>query len=297
MPRSTGTGPDPVRPPASELGPVREVLRHARYEVIPTATTAQKVIDAVPTGVPVTVTTSPVKGLEATLELTEQLVAAGFSVVPHLAARLVVDRAHLAEIVRRLRAAGVDDVFVPAGDAPQPAGKYDGSLPLLRDLSDLGSPFARVGITGYPQSHPSIGDDVTVQAMWDKRVHATYIVSNLCFDARAVATWARRVRERGIALPILVGMAGPVERTKLLGMATKIGVAESGRFLRGHLSWFARLAAPGGYSPERLLRGVVAAAPPQRYGITGVHVFTFNQVAETESWRQELMRAGDSGRR
>jgi methylenetetrahydrofolate reductase (NADPH) len=96
---------------------------------------------------------------------------------------MVRDRAHLADLVDRLVALGVDDVFVPAGDADPPAGIYPGSLDLLADLSELGRPFPAVGITGIPESHPTISDDVTVQAMWDKREHATYIVSNLCFDA------------------------------------------------------------------------------------------------------------------
>ena len=90
----------------------------------------------------------------------------------------------------------MDDVFVPAGDADPPAGPYDGALPVLRRLSELGSPFARVGITGYPESHPLIHDDITIQAMWDKRAHATYIVSNLCFDARVLGEWIGRIRRR-----------------------------------------------------------------------------------------------------
>ena len=43
-----------------------------------------------------TVTASPVKGLDATIELTERLAARGYRVVPHLAARSVTSDAHLA---------------------------------------------------------------------------------------------------------------------------------------------------------------------------------------------------------
>ena len=121
------------------------------------------------------------------------------------------------------------------------------------ELDALGRPFAHMGITGYPESHPEISDDVTVQAMWDKRHYATYIVSNLCFDAATVRRWIRRVRERGVGLPIYFGLAGPVDRTRLLNVATKIGVGESARFLSGHAGWFLRMGAPGGYNPSRLL--------------------------------------------
>jgi len=269
---------------------VANLLRRVRYEVIPTASIEDKVLQAVPRDVTVTVTASPVKGIDATLDLAERLAGHGYRVVPHLAARSIFDEVHLKEAVARMRAAGVDDVFVPGGDANPPAGIYDSALQLLVDLSSQGRPFTQVGITGYPEDHPIIDHDVTVQAMWDKRLHATYIVSNLCFDAKQVSAWVRRVRRRYVDLPIHLGIAGPVERTKLLSVATKIGVGESTRFLTRHASWFARLATPGGYSPDRLLRRVAQSINPAEAGVAGLHIFTFNQVAETEQWRQELLR-------
>ena len=270
---------------------MRRLLSTVRYEVIPTATIEDRVRAAVPTSVTITVTASPTKGLEPTLQLTERLTGAGYRVVPHVSARLVAGPSHLKDIVDRLLTVGVHDVFVPAGDADPPAGPYDAALPVLALLTDMGRPFPQVGITGYPQSHPLIDDDVTVQAMWDKRLHASYIVSNLCFDARVLAGWVTRVRRRNVALPLHLGLAGPVEPTKLLAMATKIGVGESARFLTRHTSWFARFAAPGGYSPEPLLRRVVRALRGPDTGLAGLHIFTFNQVEATERWRQGRLGA------
>ncbi|MFI6491142.1 5,10-methylenetetrahydrofolate reductase [Streptomyces sp. NPDC050564] len=268
---------------------LRALLEHVRYEVLPAKATEDKVLAHVPRDVVVTVTASPAKGLEPTLDLAARLAVHGFRVVPHVPARLLRDDAHLKDVVDRLLEAGVGDVFVPAGDADPPAGAYDGALPVLRRLSGLGSPFTRVGVTGYPESHPLIHDDVTIQAMWDKREHATYIVSNLCFDPRVLGEWIARIRRRDVTLPVHVGVAGPVQRTKLLAMATKIGVGESTRFLTKHASWFLRFAAPGGYSPDRLLeRGEEALTAPTA-GVAGVHLFTFNQIAETERWRRAVL--------
>jgi methylenetetrahydrofolate reductase (NADPH) len=271
---------------------LRRLLTSVRYEVIPGPTIEERVRGSVPTDVTVTVTASPTRGLEPTLALAERLAGAGYRVVPHVSARLVVDRAHLADIVDRLRQAGISDVFVPAGDADPPAGPYDAALPVLVELSAMGRPFADVGITGYPETHPAIEDDVTVQAMWDKRLHATYIVSNLCFDPRVLAGWVARIRRRRVTLPVHIGLAGPVERSKLLATATRIGVGESTRFLARHPRWFARFALPGGYSPESLLRKTIQRLRPDA-GVAGLHVFTFNQVAPTERWRREcLARVG-----
>ncbi|HWF80226.1 MAG TPA: methylenetetrahydrofolate reductase [Streptosporangiaceae bacterium] len=277
------------RLPGSGLRQAWPLLRLARYEVMPTRGAEQAVLDWVPREVTVTVTTSPTKGLDQTLNLTERLIAAGYRVVPHVRARLVRDQAHFDDVVARLVAAGVDDVFVPAGDADRPAGKFTSALDLLERLAEIGSPFGRVGITGYPQTHPKIDDDVTVQAMWDKRRHATYIVSNLCFDPAILRRWIARIRRRGVALPLLVGLAGPVERTKLMAMAAKIGAADSARFLSGHSSAFVRLSAPAAYRPERLLGRLGHTLTDPASLVEGLHIFTFNQVKQTETWRQRLL--------
>jgi methylenetetrahydrofolate reductase (NADPH) len=268
---------------------VAPLLNQARYEVLPTAKAEQSVLEFVPREVTITVTASPTKGLEPTLALTERLIGHGYRVVPHLSARQVRSGGHLAEIAARLVAAGVDDVFVPAGDADPPAGEFTSALELLEQLAELGNPFARVGITGYPQTHPKIEDDVTVQAMWDKRRHATYIVSNLCLDPATLRRWISRIRRRGVTLPLLLGLAGPVDRAKLATMAAKIGVADSARFAAGHTGALVRLSTPGAYQPERLLARLAHTLADPAARVEGLHIFTFNQVAQTESWRQRLL--------
>ena len=268
---------------------MRRLLANVRYEVLPTASIEATVVENLPPGFTLTVTASPSKGLESTLDLTERLVGHGFDVVPHLAARMVSGKSELTEICDRLVSLGVRTVFVPAGDADPPAGEYKASLDLLVDLADLGLPFADVGITGYPESHPSITDDLTVQAMWDKRHYATHVVSNLTFDPGTLNAWLRRMRARGITMPLLLGLPGPVDRTKLLGMATKIGVGESTKFLVKHKGTLTRLAAPGGFTGERFLEKSAAALDEPDSIVAGLHLFTFNQVIETERWRQSLL--------
>lgn len=276
----------PGRRRSTRLG-VSRLLDSARYEVLPTPTILDAVVASLPVGRVITVTASPSRGLAATLDLAEQLAASGFPAVPHLAARMITGRTELAEIVARLTAAGITEVFVPAGDAA-PVGRYHDALGLLEDLAELGAPFRQIGVTGYPESHPTIHDDLIVQSMWDKRLHATQIVSNLTFSPAVVASWIARLRGRGITAPILLGVPGPIERSKLLAVATKIGVGESTRFLAKNRGLFTRLAAPGGFTGERfLVDSVRAVADPAALG--GVHVFTFNQVARTEAWRARLL--------
>ena len=264
------------------------LLEHARYEVLPTASTEDKILQHLPRDRTITVTASPSKGLEPTFDLAERLTGHGYLAVPHVAARMVSGRSELAEIADRLVGKGITSVFVPGGDA-EPAGDYLDALSLLEDLSALGKPFRHVGITGYPESHPAIHDDLTVQSMWDKRRYATHIVSNLTFDPSVVRDWLHRLRARGVTMPLLLGIPGPVDRTKLLGMATKIGVGESTKFLAKNKGLFARLAAPGGFTGETFLEKCAPALGEDGALVEGLHVFTFNQIAETEAWRTDLI--------
>jgi methylenetetrahydrofolate reductase (NADPH) len=274
---------------AAELEAVARALRRPRYEVLPLGDVVDLVAEHVPGEVTVTVTASPAKGLDRTLEVAERLAAGGHRVVPHLAARLVTDRAHLKEILARLDGCGIGDVFVIAGDVKEPAGQFGGALDLLAAMADLGHRLDQVGIAGYPERHPFIHDDITIQAMWDKRRFATYIVSQICFRPRVVAGWVQRVRRRGVDLPIHAGVPGPVDASRLLRISTRIGIGESARFARRHTGWLPQLLRAGGYRPGRLVDGLAASLADPGSRVAGLHLYTFNEVKRTERWRREML--------
>ena len=275
--------------PSGTRAILADLLTRSRYEVIPLAGAEEQVLEHVPRNVTLTVTASPVKGLEHTLELAGKLAAHGYPVVPHLSARLIVDREHLAELIARIAEMGVHDVFVVAGDADQPAGAYEGAAPLLDAMHELGHPFAQIGITGYPESHPLIDDETTIAAMFAKAEHATSIASQICFDSRVTVAWVNNVWSRGTRLPILVGIPGVVPRAKLVRVSTRIGIGESLRYLRKHGDFVTRFLRPGGFSPDRLLAGLTPLLADPEPKLAGFHIFTFNDLADTEAWRQRKL--------
>jgi len=265
-----------------------DLLRTPRYEVLPTDDAADRVLAYVPKAVTITVTASPRRGMPATVHLALRLAQLGYQAVPHLSARLIRDTHELGQILDALRRAGITNVFVVAGDAREPAGMFPDSLSLLAALPpDHG--LKEIGVTGYRESHPFIHDDVTIQAMWDKRRLATYIVSNMSFDPTTVTYWLERVRRRGVELPIHIGMAGVADPIRLLKVSTKIGVADAARFLRGHPSWVARMFRPGGYEPGRFVTAMLPAMSSPALRVAGLHVFTFNEIEPTERWRREML--------
>ena len=270
-----------------------EALRRPRYEVIPLPGIEDEVVEHVPRHVKLTVTASPKKGIGTTLELAERLAGEGFEVAPHLSARLIRDRVELGEILARLREAEIRDVFVVAGDAPEPAGEFEGSGALLGAMDEIGHGLEEVGITGYPESHPLISDETTIQAMYQKEPHATYITSQICFDTDTINDWVLRVRRRGVGLPIFVGMPGAVGMAKLVRISSNIGLGESARFLKKYGNWFWRMFMPGGYSPDALIKGMSASLGDPERKVRGFHIYTFNEVEKTEAWRLgALERAG-----
>lgn len=270
---------------------VVEALRRPRYEVIPLPGVREQIVEHVPKDIRLTVTASPKKGIEATLELAEGLSKQGYETAPHLSARLIRGEAHLEEILGRLRESGVRDVFVVAGDAQEPAGKFTGAGELLSTMAKLDHGLEEIGITGYPESHAFISDADTIKAMYEKEPYATYIVSQITFDTEVISGWARRVWRRGVELPIYVGMPGAVSRQKLMRISAGIGLGESARFLKKYGNWFVRFFMPGGYSPDRLIEELTPAFAEPQGNIRGFHIYTFNEVGKTEAWRREKLES------
>src|SRR3989454_9961462 len=270
------------------------LLRRPRYEVFPVEGIADEVVAHVPTEIKVAVTSSPTRGIEATLRLCEELASERFQVAPHLAARLVRDEEHLRDILQRLFAIGVRDVFAIAGDADLPAGKFEGATELLAAMAELGHGMEQVGISGYPESHPFITAETTIQVMFDKEPFATYIVSQLCLDAGVIAWWIGAVRARGVRLPIHIGIPGPIASRRLLRTATRIGVCESTPFVRGHGGLLARLFVRGRSGPDSLIERLTPTLADPASAIGGSHIYTFNELAMTERWRREALRRLES---
>ena len=137
-------------------------VREAYMEVFPTSSIESK-LDLLEPGSYVAVTCSPSKGVDVTLDMVERLAQRGFKVVPHVAARMVRDDAHLREILRRLDDLPIISLFVPGGDAAKPLGKFTCALDLLRAISEFDHKFSEIGVavaSGGPSGHqPGCVDD------------------------------------------------------------------------------------------------------------------------------------------
>ena len=129
--------------------------------------------------------------------------------------------------------------------------------------------------------------------MAEKAPYATYIATQICFDSQVTARLDRRTSGRAASrLPVYVGIPGAVQRAKLLRVSTRIGIGESIRFLRKHGDFVTRFLQPGGFSPDRLIKGLGPALADPEQKVAGFHIFTFNDLADTEAWRQQKLAGG-----
>jgi methylenetetrahydrofolate reductase (NADPH) len=271
-------------------GAVARVLADPTWELIPLKN-ARAQADALPPGSTISVTASPAKRIEATIDLAIELERAGHRAVPHLSARMIRDEHHLAELMGVLADANIDRAFVVGGDAETP-GEYPDGLSLLQAMDDLGILPREVGIPCYPQGHPTIPDGALLAALEAKARYATSMTSQLCFDPRAVETWLAARRAQGIALPVRIGIPGVAEIPKLVSISAKIGVRDASRFILKNRRFVGQLLKSGGvYRPTGLLQDLSALLADPDAKVMGLHVYTFNNVPATLEWRNEELAA------
>ncbi|ASU78311.1 5,10-methylenetetrahydrofolate reductase [Actinopolyspora erythraea] len=264
---------------------LQRYLRNSRYEVLPLRGVVEQVRE-LPAGTTVTVTSSPAKGTEATLDTAARLRDEGMHVVPHLAARLVRDSAHLTDLLAHVDDLGLTEVFVIAGDAERPAGRFTDALSLLRGMEEIGTRPYRLGITGYPEQHAFIPDRMTIQATDEKARYADYIVSQICYDPNTIASWVKSMRARGVELPVYIGAPGSIDPSKLLRISMKIGLGQSMRFLRKQHGVVSKLLTR--YTPENVFDELSPYIVDPAYNIAGWHLFTFNEITKTRQWVVEM---------
>jgi len=267
---------------------IRSLLEDLTYELIPLSNVLPQ-SEFLPAGARVSVTASPAKGMQATVDLARELQKRGFEVVPHISARLTHDHAQLDGILEQLSDGSITQAFVVGGDADPPGEFFDG-LALLDAMEQIGHDLT-IGIPGYPEGHNFISDEAIEQALVDKEPYARYMTTQMCFTPASIVDWISRQRRRGISLPVSIGIPGVAELRKLIGISARIGVGDSMKFLSKNTSLVGKLVRPGGYSPDDLIVGLSDTLADPDAAIESFHCYTFNQVETTEAWRKDMLES------
>ncbi|MEA2631978.1 MAG: methylenetetrahydrofolate reductase [Chloroflexota bacterium] len=267
---------------------LRTVLADPIFELLPLKNLPDQV-PHLPGGARVSVTASPAKGIDATVDWAVRLQTDGFRALPHLSARMIKDRATLAGLLDRARNGGLTRAFVVGGDADEP-GEYLDGLSLLRAMRELGHPFTTLGCPAYPQGHPDIPDAALADALRDKAPFVAHVTTQMDFDTAAIARWVRARRAEGFQPEVVIGVPGVADPQKLLSIAARIGVTDAKRFLVKNVRFVTGLARSGGfYKPTGFVEDLAPLVADPTARVTGLHLYTFNAVEATESWRQSML--------
>ena len=279
---------------------VSRVVEATCFELVPLKNLEAQ-LEHLPVGASVSVTCSPAKGIDHTLDLSARFRSMGLRPTPHIAARLVEGKSHLSAIVDRMRADGHTELFLVGGDAETPAGDYDGVTPLLRDLLTLDHALSSIGVTGYPDGHVTIPSEVLHRELHAKAALlreagvAGWVSTQMCFDGPLIAKWLRAERAAGLDLPVRLGIPGPIDRTKLLTMGLRVGVGQSVRYLQKNRSGLFKLLTGTDYNPSELLGALRVEL--EDLNVEGLHLFTFNQLDRCVAWRSEFLGSSGSAQR
>ena len=268
-----------------------KLLDGMTYELIPLKNVHEQG-EYLPESSTISITCSPAKDIEATLELCESFLSKGHTTIPHFAARMVESEEHVAQIVKRIESLGIETVFIIGGDADQ-RGPFKDAPGLLRSFLDKNPKIKTVGIGSYPDGHPSIPESALAESLIKKQemIYESnlngYMATQMCFEAKTISSWLKNCREAGVTLPCHLGLPGVVDMKKLINISLRLGVGVSSRYLKKNRKSVFKLLSPRGYNPNKLIVPVSDYA--KELDIAGIHCFTFNAVESTEAWRTKTM--------
>jgi methylenetetrahydrofolate reductase (NADPH) len=241
-----------------------------------------------PRGTRVYITAVPHRPADESIGAAIRLRAAGLEPVPHVAVRNFASVDALDDFLARLNGeAEVRRVLVIAGDRSE-----HGPFRSAADAIDSGL-FRRrgiraIGIAGYPEGHSKIGNDALFKALAEKIATAeatglaVEIVTQFCFDARAILDYVARLRGFGFEQALRIGLVGPTSLSALLRYAARCGVRASAQALAHRSGLLRQVFALT--VPDDLVRALVEAAPAR----VNAHFFSFGGLPATARWAQAV---------
>jgi len=275
------------------------------YSIEVTPQTANKVEsfrDILPTDTRIYIALIEGTPIEDMVRTARRLADEGFQVMPHFPARLVRDKAELAEWVAQYQGeAGVEQALLLGGGVTTPAGEFEDSMQMIE--TGLFDGFKNLHFAGHPESNRDIdpdGSDRMVmqslkwkQAFSERTDARVAITTQFCFEAAPVIAWADRLAAEEINLPIHIGLAGPAKLHTLIKYAVSCGVGPSMKVLQRRAKDVTRLLLP--YEPTELLAELAAHKERHpNFGIEQVHFFPLGGIKNNANWVTE--NGGAAGR-
>ncbi len=232
---------------------------------------------------------TPIADMVATAK---RVAGEGFAVMPHFPARIIHDKATLADWIARYKGeAGVKEALLLGGGVNTPAGDFDNAMQLVE--TGLFDGFQRLHVAGHPEGNKDIDKDGTdtiimkalalKQAFADRSDATMAIATQFCFEAAPVIAWANKLSAAGIRMPVHIGIAGPAKLQTLIKFAIACGVGPSLRVLQKRAMDVTKLLLP--YEPTDAIAELAAhKAKTPGFNIEQVHFFPLGGIKTNAQW-------------
>ncbi len=286
--------PAPVLPTAE----IEAFLQDYSIEVMPR--TAEKVEDftaLLPAATRVYVAHIEGTPIEDMVATAKRLNADGYKVMPHFPARIIKDKATLADWIARYQGeADVKQGLILAGGVTTPHGDFSDSMQLLETGLFDQAGFEHLHVAGHPEGNRDIDLDGTRLKVDDalkwKNAFQTRtdakmaIATQFAFEAQPIIEWADSLKHAGITLPIHIGIAGPAKLQTLIKFAIACGVGASLKVLQKRAMDVTKLLLP--YEPTDVITELALhkAANPD-FNVSHVHFFPLGGIKTNATWAIE----------
>ena len=238
--------------------------------------------------------------IEDMVQTAKRINEQGYPTMPHFPARIIKDKDTLKDWISRYQnEANVENALLLAGGANKPYGDYDSSIHLIEsELFDLAG-FKKLHIAGHPEGNKDIDPDgstinVNKALSWKNefrnRTDADMaITTQFCFDADVVREWVENIKNRGIDIPIHIGIAGPAKLQTLLKFSLECGVGASMKVLTKRAKDITKLLLP--YEPIQIINALAKFKEDHSdFNVEQVHFFPLGGIKRTVDWVEEVNR-------
>tara|TARA_Y100000739_G_scaffold8403_1_gene7435 strand:+ start:408 stop:1265 length:858 start_codon:yes stop_codon:yes gene_type:complete len=279
---------------------VKNFIEGFSIEVVPnSAAKVESFAEILPSGTRVYIAhLSEKEDIKTMVATAKRINEEGFSVMPHIPARIIKNKAMLAEWISMYKnEANVDQALLLAGGSSDVLGEFDSSMQLIETGLFDQAGFKRLHVAGHPEGSKDIDPDggsknVSNALSWkqefSKRTDAQMaIATQFCFDADAVSKWATNIKNNGIDIPIHIGIAGPAKLQTLLKFSIECGIGPSMKVLTKRAKDITKLLLP--YKPTEILKGLAEHKKQDpELNIEQVHFFPIGGIKQTADFIKEV---------
>ena len=195
--------------------------------------------------------------------------------------------------IEDIRAAGIQNIMALRGDIPagmenadRSGWDYRHAVELVRELRACGVDLC-IGGACYPEIHPESADQKTDIRYLKEKVDAgcDFLTTQMFFDNNLFYNFLYKIREAGITVPVIPGIM-PITGANQVERAVKL----SGSFMPQR---FKSLVDKFGSSPDAMKQAGIAYATDQiidlfANGIKNVHVYSMNKPDVAEKIQANL---------